>query len=339
MEIKQLIDDIETFLSQDISYHILSPFTIKHHAKNQLLFFYKPGAFFPGGFSQKRNLFNMVAEKFAQHQVEVAGVMLLSGKQLEEYSIMDRHYGYINKLSRTAGQILTTDELDQIGKLLAIGDIGNYRVLGGHEFLQNYPEFDEISLNRFWAEKKSLKLRSGFYFQEYTVEQDRVILVNGFHPEQLRVYTAPAHRVIVFLVNSDTDWHTLKHDLAGDTFPERAVPHSIRGEIFKNRDRYGIPNPSISSNTIHLSAGPFEALFEINNFLQHINEIGFKLDNTTIARRFNDAGLKMTDTVHCLKNPVALVDGTSTDLFTATEDMDTREAVTLYQAHFSESRD
>jgi len=43
---------------------------------------------------------------------------------------MDRHYGFINKLSKNASKILENDDLEKIYSLLEITDRENYKIYG-----------------------------------------------------------------------------------------------------------------------------------------------------------------------------------------------------------------
>jgi len=302
--------------------------------ENELLFFFKPECFFGGDPVHIKAILEMVFEKFTEFKVDISGILLLDGKHLEELSIMDRHYGFINKISKEASKIVSQEDLKKIQLALGIDNLKNYKILGGHEVLRKYPEFNERSLDEFWQTKKSIKLRSGFYLQQYSVKEQPIIMINGFHPSQLRHYTNPIHKIILILLNSDTEWKILKNDLAGDTFPERAKAHSIRGEIFANHQKYGIQNISISNNCVHLSAGPFEALFEIDNFLSNIRDVDFNLNKTNIARLMNENGFEKEEIQRCLLNPKIQIDEVPTDLFTFTEEKNSNEAISEYREYF-----
>lgn len=222
----------------------------------------------------------------------------------------------------------------KIQQSLEIADIGKYKLLGGHEFLQEFNEFDEHSLDKFWATKKAIKLRSGFYIQKYAVKGNEVVLVNGFHPAQLRHYTDPSHQIVLLLLHSDTDWKVLKWDLVGDTFPEKARLGSIRGEMFSNSDKYGMRQVSIGNNCVHLAAGPFEALFEINNFLKDVRVLEFKLSETHMFRKMSERRISKENIEKSIENPVARINEKEIDLFTYTEDKDSYEAIYNYIKYF-----
>ncbi|MBU2574305.1 MAG: hypothetical protein KKH28_09545 [Elusimicrobia bacterium] len=213
-----------------------------------------------------------------------------------------------------------------------------YRVLGGHEFLGEFKEFTEASLNTLWLGKKSVKLRSGFYVQKYAVNGKNIILINGFHPAQLGYFTDSSHRILVFLLHSDTDWKILKNDLAGNTFPEKAILSSIRGELFSNSKEYGLPGVSIVNNCVHLSAGPFEALFEINNFLKDIKTARFGLSKTNMFKLMTKEKPDKAAVENCIKNPAARIKGEMMDLFTLTEDQNSSAAIFNYVKHFGDNK-
>lgn len=309
---------------------LLSPFQFKQGKKNELLFFFKPECFIDKSQADFTAISRMALSKIAVHETTVCGALLLGGQRLDELSIMDRHYGFINALSRRASSLLTDQDKESIAKTLGI-DLREYVVLGGHEFLDRFKAYDPESLNTLWLSKKSAKLRSGFYFQQYQVEDSRMVLVNGFHPSQLAHFTDPSHKIIILLLESDAPWKSLKDDLAGDTYPERSNPDSIRGELFKNQSLYHAGNIAISNNYIHLSAGPFEALFEISNFLSRLGSVKFALTETNGARQMLAAGLMEADIARALTNPIAPIDGKPLDIFTATENLDTPEAIARFR--------
>ncbi len=313
---------------------IIENFNFGKMQKNELIFFFKPWCFTSSNFNNNASIVKLAFEKFRDFNVEISGVLKLTGPRLEELEIMDKHYGVINKLSRWASQNVTDEEEDIIAKILDLPTLKDHPILGGHECLKQFPDFDEYSLNDLWLQKKSKKLRSGFYYNRYEHKANQFILVNGFHPSQLKNYTHQDRQIIIVLVHSNTSWEELKEDLIGNTYPDRAAPHSIRGELFKNRETYGIKQISISKNYVHLSAGPFEGLFEIINFLNKIEEVDFQIENTNLYRLFKKQALSLKDLEIALTNPEKEIDGHHTDLFTITEEKDTLDAIEEYKKHF-----
>lgn len=309
---------------------LLEKFIFGTKRENELLFFFKPEVFWHSNKTQLKNLFHLVVDKFHQFKVEISGVLLLSGKRLEELAIIDRHYGIINQLSKQASTMVEDDDIKKIAALMGIENIKIDEILGGHEFMKKYTEFHSEAVNNFWNTKKSIKLRSGFYCQLYEYQQRSILLVNGFHPLQLRRFTNPRHHIVVFLLHTDTDWKVLKADLVGDTYPNLAKPGSIRAEIFREPVAYGFPDVSVSNNGVHLSAGPFEALFEIDNFLKHLPAVGYELNNTRLGKLMLEKGYSPEALARSLTNPGVVIDGHEKNLFGVTEEKNSTAAVLEY---------
>ncbi len=233
--------------------------------ENELVFFFKPELLNVSDDEKMINSFELIEQKFKEFDVQVKGAIVVPGTVLEEHGIMNRHYGFINQLSLEASKLVTPETREGMFKVLGIEDNLDHIVLGGHEFLQTF-DTDIDTLSDIWFAQEANKLRSGFYFIEDSFEDTLFILVNGFHPSQLQHYTQADHCIYLMLLHTDTDWHAMKFDLVGDTFPEKAKPDSIRGLLFSDPERYGQEAVGINTNGVHLSAGPFEAAFEVVNF-------------------------------------------------------------------------
>jgi len=299
--------------------------------RNELLLFVKPEIFMVKNTAQVEAALDLVFAKLAEFGAIVSGVAVVGGKVLEEAEIMNRHYGYINRLSRFASQMVDAEDRSKIAEALGIPTLEGIAIYGGHEYLKAHPGEDCFALDTLWFTKKSLKIRSGFYVQHYTKDGEDFILVNGFHPAQLLHFTDPTHRIVLVLVHSDTPWATLRNEMVGATFPEKAVPHSIRGTLYAHAEDYGLGTVSIANNGVHLSAGPFEGLFEINNFFGKILDLDIEKQPPLLLKKMLAAGLPMQTALKALENPIVSETPKPTDLFTATEDVDSDAAVALWK--------
>ena len=299
-------------------------------AENELVFFIKPELLDVAEDGKILNSLNLIKDKLAAFKVSIAGAAIVPGAVLEEYEIMNRHYGFINQLSRMASTMIDADTRSAMFAMLGVEDNGKHRILGGHEFL-TYFDVDLDRLSDVWFAQEARKLRSGFYFIEDTVNGQPVILVNGFHPSQLAHFTRKDHRILLMLLHTDTDWESMKFDLVGDTFPERANPHSIRGILCADPERFGQKEVGINTNGVHLSAGPYEAAFEVVNFFGNLLNLDPEQTPPLAIERSIAAGLPRDRALALLDNPA--VD--DSDLFSKTENMNTSEAVDFALKHFS----
>jgi hypothetical protein len=313
-------DNLVVSSKQNASKALLQPFSPGPVAKNEMLFFFKPETFLLSSVERSKVVINLAFDSFERFGVGVAGAMLFSGEVLAELGLMDRHYGYINRLSRGASHLVSEDDRQHATRELG-GLSPETIVLGGHEALQRFPQFDAHSLNDLWATKKSVRLRGGFYFQVFTINGVAVLLINGFHPAQLLHFTGAGRQTAVCLLHSNAHWKSLRWQMIGDGFPERADPSSVRGLILKSKTELGLESVTIANNFVHLSAGPFEALFEIHNFLSTDSEAKVDLGETNMGHIFRGVGLKDQDLRSAIED---------TMLFSKTEDVDSAEAVLKY---------
>ena len=298
--------------------------------QNELVLFTKPEVFLVSKTDQSEKIVNLVLNKIGEFDALVEGIAVVGGRVLEEMEIMSRHYGFINVLSRSASKMLNADDKKKIEDALG-ASVSGYDILGGHEYLKQYPQETGSDLDRLWFGEKSEKIRSGFYVRSVKKDGRNIVLVNGFHPEQLSHFTNPSHKIVLMLLHSNTDWSTLKNEMVGATFPEKAASESIRGTLYAHPREYGFESVTIANNAVHLSAGPFEGMFEIVNFFGKIMGLDLQTQPPLTLRRMLEAGIDYENAVKALDNPVITRSGKTVDLFTATEDMNTDDAVVLYK--------
>jgi hypothetical protein len=290
--------------------------------ENELVFFFKPELLEVKDHEKILCSLGLVEQKFSEYNVTVNGAAIVPGSVLKEHEIMSRHYGFINQLSRKASKMVDDDNRREIFQQLDVSDPEDYQILGGHEFLE-YFDADIESLSEIWFSQKAGKLRSGFYFSPGAFKGQKIVLVNGFHPSQIEHFTREDHRIYLMLLHTDTDWTSLKFDLVGDTFPENANHSSIRGSLFANPQKYGQREVGINTNGVHLSAGPFEAAFEVVNFFGDLIELDPKETPPLAIQQAMKSGFTKDQALKLLDNPVL----NESDLFSKTENLNTHEAI------------
>ena len=298
--------------------------------ENELVFFFKPELLEVEDPQKLQNSLDLVEKKFSEFNVKVSGAAIVPGIVLEEHEIMNRHYGFINQLSRMASKMVDHDIRQKLFEQLDVDDPEEYQILGGHEFLEHF-EKDIESLSEVWFAQEANKLRSGFYFIADTFQDQEIILVNGFHPSQLEHFTREDHRIYLMLLHSDTDWAALKFDLVGDTFPKRANQGAIRGILYADPDKFGQEEVGINTNGVHLSAGPFEAAFEVVNFFGDLIELDPEETSPLAIQKTLAAGLSKGKALELLENP----EMNDSDLFSETENLNTDAAVEIVKNFYA----
>lgn len=301
----------------------------KTSKKNELVFFIKPELLEVRDDQKILNSFRLISEKFDDFNIEIHGAAIVPGVTLEKYGIMNRHYGFINQLSRLASTLVDEQTSQRVFESLGTSENIDYKILGGHEFLESF-NTDVDTLSDIWFAQTANKLRSGFYFIADTFQDQPIILVNGFHPSQLLHFTHEDHRILLLLIHTDADWYDLKFELVGDTFPEKAKAYSIRGALYADPEQYGQSEVGINTNGVHLSAGPFEAAYEVVNFFGPLIDLNPEKTPPLAIARAVEMGISQTQALSLLHNPAI---GES-DLFSKTENLNTNEAIDLAKEHF-----
>jgi nucleoside diphosphate kinase len=310
---------------QELVPEIIEDFKLKTDKKNQLLAFLKPEVFLDKTPSQVQKILDLVFEKLENYKVSVNGAAAFPGPAIGKYSIMDRHYGVINTLSKNASKILSKDERDLVFSTLGIKN-KDTKILGGHEAYAMSGFDKTYDFDNYWLASPSTKIKSGFYVRTMKIADNEAIVVNGFHPHQLAHYTSPGRFLAVMLVSSDTPWSVLRNEMLGETFPEKALPSSIRGTMYANAKDYGFDKVAISNNIMHLSAGPTEALFEIDNFLKAPFGLDFIKEEANLAKKLKEEGVS-EDFIRKIIN--------DKEIHSQLEHKDTSEAVKLIKNKFS----
>lgn len=302
---------------------IIQPIKVDNtRSENELVFFIKPELLDVQDDAKIATSLRLIEEKFKEYRVTVSGAAIVPGAVLEQYEIMNRHYGFINQLSRRASTMIDAETRRAMFAKLGLEDDGSHKILGGHEFLKTF-DADLDTLSGVWFGKGAEKMRSGFYFVEETFQGQPILLVNGFHPSQLAHFTRPDHRIVLMLLHTDTDWERMKFSLVGDTFPERAKPASIRGTLFADPAAYGQAEVGINTNGVHLSAGPYEAAYEVVNFFGNLLNLDPQQTPPAVIQRSMDVGVPKDLAFKLLENPAV---GDS-DLFSETENLDAKDAI------------
>lgn len=324
-----VISKILDSLKANSNLSVVNRFNFESFRENQFVVFLKPEVFFSENENFIKNSLNMIFSKFNDYWVFTNWIVLVNWVIMEKYGFMDRHYGFINTLSRKASQIITEEENDKILQVLEIDNSEEYKLYWWHEFLSIHPELTAFELDELWKTKQSIRVKSWFYVQKYDYNWEKVIFVNAFHPVQLEYFTNPNHKTLLLLCDSDRNWSELRNDLIGNTYPEKATPDSIRWDFYVNKDVYGIEKVYISANCIHMSAWPLESFFEMNNFFWNLEETGFNILQTNIYKEVLSNWWNVENVKLLLSNPKKIVDWKEINAFDLTEDKNTKEGIKL----------
>ncbi len=303
---------------------IVAPLNLAAACQNQALLLLKPETFLAGE-RAGRSVVAVVQGALDRYGIEVAGLVVLEGSVLERQGTIDRHYQAASVLSRGASRLVGPEDRARVEALCQASG----PVLGGHEFLARHPEVSPEDLDGAWFAAGPRKVRSGFYAVPFQDGGLPCLLVNGFYPAQARHFTAPGRTVVAAVLHTDLPWRVLRRDVLGDTYPDRALPGSIRRTLLERKAELGLARVDITANFVHLSAGPFEAAWEIVNFLGGLSEGPARLEDTRLMALWQGLGGDPAMLEDRVRTGIWHPGGAAQDLFGPTEDLDALSACHL----------
>ncbi len=261
------------------------------------------------------------------HAVKIGAIRVLNGPYLARYHIMEAHYGVINRVSRLGEAAVSAPTRK---KLVAECNGVEHRILGAHQFLEQFPDVSPFALNVLSDTAGPKKIASGKYFILAAVDGERIAVLNPFHPYQLMHFTPPGRTIVVFECWTDTGWEALRQKLTGATDPARAAAGSIRKTLLEKKRHFGLREVRTATNGVHCSAGPLEAMAEYSRFFSdHANKVTIRLNETPFGQLLLRRGINEKGIEKLSKNPLLGKDGKSDYAFNLTEEKNADESADL----------
>ena len=200
-------------------------------------------------------------------------------------------------------------------------------MLGSLELASVYPEITMDELQQLWGKVEIKRLAGGIYSGEVQYQGKTIYIVNGFHPPQLQHFIDKNRVIVTMNLSSKLDWSTARKVWIGNTYPEKADKESLRGAIFSRFGKLGFEEVSYVINNVHLSAGPLEALLELQRFNSDFKNNKQLIPNAFVFGKLltDKFGNEMCDKIMC--NPSVSYQNKQTSLFDLTEEMNASEAI------------
>jgi hypothetical protein len=257
-------------------------------AGNEFLLFLKPDLTLPT--DRLERVWALVWSVLERFDCRLAAAAACGADYLRRHRIFEDHYGVINQVSSRGLAAVTESGRRRIDELIE-REGGDIEVLGGHQFLERFSAytaewlaatFDSLPLQRF---------AGGTHGVLMTVDGQRILLLDGFHPYQLQDYYAKGRTILNLVLRSPAPWRALRQELGGATNPAKADPRSIRGLLLHRKEELGLPEVSPMRNGVHVSAGPIEAVVEISRFMSN-QDAGHQIqpEDTTLGHELARIG-------------------------------------------------
>jgi hypothetical protein len=330
MDIKRLS---QALVEARTTHHFIEvePYTPADFEGNEYCLFVKPELTDdPKRFERAATMMLERVEHFGQ---EIVAAAAMDAQYLERHRVIEEHYGVINLISRFGIEALSDTAKaalkERCGAELERGMI----VLGAHQFLQQYPFFSAKALALFFDNLGSVKLGGGAHSAKANINGQLVLILNGFHPDQLERYIAAGSAIVSFVVRSSASWKSLRNDFTGSTHPHSAADSSIRGILFARQAYFELKEVTAGSNGVHVSAGPIEAMVEICRYMSNLDQKDRRDPrDTTFGQRLVEAGLGPDDIHRLGANPVVEMENKRVSVFDLTEEVDAEAAIQLVRS-------
>jgi len=156
-----------------------------------------------------------------------------------------------------------------------------------------------------------------------------IFVVNGFYAAMRARYTSPGASIYYYCVQWDVSlmsWSEFRARVVGATDPAMAESGSLRSGICQRWEALGLAaKPNIGDNGIHASASAFEGLTE------RLNWLGVTLEEDATGHALLEAGVKRDTLLGWMRDPQVEVDGKTTSIFDAFEDLSVPEVLKMAQ--------
>lgn len=302
--------------------------------KNEFLFFIKPEITVKSETINLEKILELVSEKITAFGFNIHNIKILSANYLDKFDIIAQHYGVINKIASDSRQNLSDSAKEKFKEIFG-QSIEESNVLGGMEILTKYPDFNAYSLDYLWQNVENKKLAGGTYCEEIKIDNEKIYLINGFHPRQLKHFTEKGRSIVIFTLSSDLSWAEARSNFIGATRPSDAKEGSLRRELLDRKDEFGLAEVSQGVNGVHLSAGPVEALIELKRYNSNFSDNAQIKEFSSFSFGQKLAENFSADTVEkILSNPNVEVNGKAVSIFDLTEEKGSNEAIAIIKEHF-----
>jgi len=296
---------------------------------NQFVFFLKPEA----TTANTEFILKLSLGVLAKAGVKFGAVRVLGGPYLDKHNIMVEHYGVISQISKFGYPIISDAAKERLEKDFA-EDVKNVGLpIGGHEFLAKNPDISPLALTTINDNVGTTRLAGGTYLCKFKLLGQTQLVLNPFHAYQLVPFVKKGNALILFECQSDLSWADLRGKLCGATNPAKADAGSIRAELLANKEATGMIDVNMSSNGVHMSAGPLEGLVELQRFM---SDEGHKVDLSALSfgAYLLSIGFSKEQLANLATNPNATRDGKTESVFDMTEEQSHDEAGAILKAAY-----
>eukprot|EP01052_Picozoa_sp_SAG31_P011915 SAG31_NODE_686_length_12815_cov_5.367175_8_plen_771_part_00 len=221
----------------------------------------------------------MVTKLLESKGLVIKSTGTITAEEIDSKKLIDQHYYAIASKATILKPAQLNVPADKFEGQFGIGwqaalDAGKvFNAMDACEKLGLDAEQMDAEWGKCKKAKKLIKFGGGFYCGLIEIEgKEPIYVFNGFFMQMRTEFTKPGLSITYFVVEWSADtlpWADFRGKLLGPTDPAEAPADSARGMILAQWKELGLTEePNTGLNGVHASASPFEAMAEINNWLQ-----------------------------------------------------------------------
>ncbi len=328
-----IIESIEKARKREILYSKVYDAPDAKTEKNEFLFFIKPEITSGPESVRIEKILKLILDKIEVFGFNIHNILSLSAPYIKQYNIIARHYGIINMIASDATGNLSETSQEKFKEFYG-KPVEEVDAFGGIEFIEKHGHYDAYSLSDLWRNLDHKKLGSGTYCAPVDTEEGIIYIFNGFHPRQIDHFTRDGSNIVVFTLSGNLPWSVARNNFIGATSPRKANESSLRREFLERCGEFGLAEVSDSFNGVHLSAGPVEALAELQRFNSDYSVPSGEKKYTDFSfgkALMKNFGSKLNEIVN---NEITIdLDGKPAPVFDLTEEKDSDEAIHILKKY------
>lgn len=204
-------------------------------------------------------------------EVDVRRAAVVPAREFGRGGHLYLHYPRLHRLAADGPATLTSGALRA---LRSLGErTGTEEVLGAYGVMAREAGLTPEALDARCRAAGIHKLGSGSYASVTGPSGRRAVVLNGFLPALAEGYTGAGAFVGLLECHGDREIDALRAEVLGALHPAHAAPDSLRGALGALAASRGT-TVSEGRNTVHLSAGHLEGMFQVWRYFAAADGLG-----------------------------------------------------------------
>jgi hypothetical protein len=297
-----------------------------HLEGNQFLLMVKPEVAAPGG--DPEPALGRLWEILAEHDVSVGAIRVFTSEYVEQRQLIAEHYPTLNAIARLGLDGMSPAARSRLYERFPEVRDGRRRIVGAFELLAMTDGLTPYTLDVLSRNISVQKLGTGAYAMPLRLDDQQLLVLNPFHPQQIAHFAAPGGAIALIECWCAGDMADIRRYVVGSIDPHDAEIGSVRRVFADEQDKLGLSAISTRRNGVHSSPGPVEAMATIMRYFSDAYA-PIRPADTVFGQQLHAAGALDAAIAWALTDPYVETLDHQSSLFEITEDLNWDAAADL----------